>query len=893
MNRIARIALVTAAALAAACNRPAALPDMGVSRAEVSFEAPGGSGDPAPQTVYVVNTGRGSLAAPAAGITYQQGGSWLAATVTGGGAPYGVELHATSAGLDPGVYRATVTLTCSNASASPAQVTVTLTVPDPRFTLSVQSLAIDAPRGGGDPAPATFQVLNAGRGTIPVPQVDVAYVGVSGWLMTAVGGTSAAYTVTASAQVAGMASGVYTATLTVRAAGAEVPPRTLEVKLTVPPPELALSSTQVRIVGPKEAADPAPVIVPVTNAGGGRLAAPTVTVAYDASYAEFLEATVTAGTGAPFAIVLQAHQRYSVPGFGVRPPMYPRMYGAKVTVTSEGAVAPVTIDVTLVVPPPVIQVSADHVSWSEASTCALPAPVVVKVTNGGGYTLRPPTVTTAPGAAGWLSATTPPWGVEPYDVTLALAAFPPVDATGRVSTTVSLVDPAGLASPVDLVVSFQELPSDLAATRVTPSALRMWAQVGMGDPLARTVALRTPEGCLKPPTIAVDYAAPTDPAWLSAALASYPHAHDVTVLTSAAGMAAGDVRAATLRLTAPGYTAQVPVTLTAGAPAATGAMPVARASPTVIPLADGRALATGGRGKNGWANWSSDDVALFDPYTGTWTALVAMTTLRMSHGGAELDDGQIVICGGTDTTHGLQRADDTCEMRSLTAMSSGAPPLIWHMQSGREYATVVPMPRGRILVVSPDAAPEVIDLATYVSTTPAGVQGASAVTLRDGRILVAGGYGDFTRRAWLYSPGSDLWSPAGTNGIYHWRPALLPLPDGRVLALDGGVGDGAEIWDPVTNTWSATGGPQTNHSPLDFTLLASGKVAAFDGALINAGRVGEIEVFDPTAGSWTIVGSLPGTPRREVAVARLASGMILIAGGYVQDVGFTSEVATW
>ena len=107
---------------------------------------------------------------------------------------------------------------------------------------------------------------------------------------------------------------------------------------------------------------------------------------------------------------------------------------------------------------------------------------------------------------------------------------------------------------------------------------------------------------------------------------------------------------------------------------------------------------------------------------------------------------------------------------------------------------------------SPVTNPAGVWIATGTMTTPRDV--ATAVRLVDGRVLVLGGSsGDSGgTSAELYDPISGTWSATG-NMV---RPIAFPptlLGDGRVLAgdaLDEGR-PGAELYDPNTGTWSATG----------------------------------------------------------------------------------------
>ncbi len=163
--------------------------------------------------------------------------------------------------------------------------------------------------------------------------------------------------------------------------------------------------------------------------------------------------------------------------------------------------------------------------------------------------------------------------------------------------------------------------------------------------------------------------------------------------------------------------------------------------------------------------------------------------------------------------------------------------------------------------------------------TPRG--GHTAVRLLDGRVLVAGGSGvDNETSAELYDPDSGTWSATGNMVHPHGFgfPATL-LRDGRVLVGDVTDGDtdhpsyGAELYDPATGTWSSTG---SQAAELGFrptaTLLTNGKV-------LVAGS----QLYDPDSGTWTATGKMV-TPRFNHTATLLPDGRVLVAGGEFRTV---------
>lgn len=125
--------------------------------------------------------------------------------------------------------------------------------------------------------------------------------------------------------------------------------------------------------------------------------------------------------------------------------------------------------------------------------------------------------------------------------------------------------------------------------------------------------------------------------------------------------------------------------------------------------------------------------------------------------------------------------------------------------------------------------------------------------------------------------------------------AAVRLPDGRVLVCGGTDGTdtlkSSEVYDPSTETWTATGDMTAARRGHAVTLLANGKIlvtGGFDGkaALATA------EVYDPSSGTWTAtLGPMNGTRRFHTATL-LPDGKVLIAGGVVGPLQTADAKAT-
>jgi hypothetical protein len=89
-------------------------------------------------------------------------------------------------------------------------------------------------------------------------------------------------------------------------------------------------------------------------------------------------------------------------------------------------------------------------------------------------------------------------------------------------------------------------------------------------------------------------------------------------------------------------------------------------------------------------------------------------------------------------------------------------------------------------------------------------RGFTATLLPDGRVLVAGGDPDF-RTAELYDPSSSKWTATGSMADGRFGHTATLLPDGMVLVSGGcacsepGAWATAELYVPSNGKWRATG----------------------------------------------------------------------------------------
>src|SRR3974390_1950155 len=136
-------------------------------------------------------------------------------------------------------------------------------------------------------------------------------------------------------------------------------------------------------------------------------------------------------------------------------------------------------------------------------------------------------------------------------------------------------------------------------------------------------------------------------------------------------------------------------------------------------------------------------------------------------------------------------------------------------------------------------------------------------------------------------------APAGTMHVPRAGHIATLLNDGKVLIVGGGDAT-AELYDPATETFSFTGPPVTGRLGATGTLLSDGRVLIAGGLALPAGSDGFLslldtaEIFDPVTGTFSSTGTMV-TARRGHTATLLADGRVLVAGGYSSHICFTAS----
>jgi formylglycine-generating enzyme required for sulfatase activity len=179
-----------------------------------------------------------------------------------------------------------------------------------------------------------------------------------------------------------------------------------------------------------------------------------------------------------------------------------------------------------------------------------------------------------------------------------------------------------------------------------------------------------------------------------------------------------------------------------------------------------------------------------------------------------------------------------------------------------------------------------VSIAPWTAAMGTARRAHTATLLGNRNVLVAGGWdatGTLNASAELYDPATGQWKATGNLVSARAGHTATLLPSGRVLVAggagrDGSPLDGSEIFDPATGTWANSGSLGHARKEHTATLLANGKVLVAGGVDSGDHPVAMAELYDPATAAWTEAGNL-GTARVRHTATLLPDGGVLVAGG--------------
>lgn len=228
----------------------------------------------------------------------------------------------------------------------------------------------------------------------------------------------------------------------------------------------------------------------------------------------------------------------------------------------------------------------------------------------------------------------------------------------------------------------------------------------------------------------------------------------------------------------------------------------------------------------------------------TFTTTGALSGSRAGHSTTLLRNGTLLVVGGFNGTVRLTSSE-------LYNPATGGWAASGALTTGRTTHTATLMSNGKVLAA--------------IGSMFFARQAHTATLLTDGRVLVAGGgnVGYFTSGAEIYDPASGTWGTTGALGTARGVHTATLLPDGRVLAAGGNHNNinepltalsSAELYDPATGTWTASGSLNAARSTHTATLLPGGQVVIAAGYYVDSlVQLSSVELYDSAVRPITLV----------------------------------------
>ncbi len=297
--------------------------------------------------------------------------------------------------------------------------------------------------------------------------------------------------------------------------------------------------------------------------------------------------------------------------------------------------------------------------------------------------------------------------------------------------------------------------------------------------------------------------------------------------------------------------------------ATTGAMATARQGHSAVLLPDGNVLVAGGctAGASGCTTYL-DTAEIYDAVAGTFRTLASRMSEPRTDFAAVRTGTTVLLAGGfwlqttpVNIEHFLASTDRFDPATEL--FTAGVP-----MGSARRYPMSASLQNGTVLLAGGSGGGGSLDTAeAYDPNTPAFVRVGSmstrrqlgtATVLSSGKVLVAGGVNlGALASAELYDPATSSFTSTGSMSIATYLQTATLLASGGKVLVAGGTGGSAgqaDLFDPVTGVFTPAppmSGPRSGATATPVTLTGGVPAILVAGGTGASAPVATAELWRP------------------------------------------------
>jgi hypothetical protein len=331
--------------------------------------------------------------------------------------------------------------------------------------------------------------------------------------------------------------------------------------------------------------------------------------------------------------------------------------------------------------------------------------------------------------------------------------------------------------------------------------------------------------------------------------------------------------------------------------ATTSTMTTTRAFHIAELLASNKVLLSGGSYRVGTSSSYHASAELYDPASKTFASTGGMTMARGNHASALLADGKVLVAGGQNSTGVLLTAETYDSGTGTWTATSG------NMSAARQRHQMVGLGTAGVLVAGGQSATAPLSSADlyYPMTRTFAATGAMLWPRRDftlapiagGKVLAANGWANLwpnvdLSQCEVFEPLTGAWASTGASSVARHGAGSAVLKDGRVIVAGGyAVGSSANVstatlFSGTTGTWATTSNLSLRRSFPTLTTMGNGAVLAAGGVLGDGSSpstyYSTVELYNGTSFLTTSVPAM-AVPRYAHTATALPDGTVLIAGG--------------